>query len=99
MQNEPPLPPPRTEAPLVDGRLVLGWFSLSIAWMVIGPVMGLLASMKLDDPDFMRNVEWLQFGRLRLVHVNGVIFGAFSTAMFGLMCHAVPRLTGRPLWG
>jgi len=96
----PPLSPPvRPEEPLVDNRLVLGWFVLSTVWLVIGPVMGLLASMKLDDPDFLRNVEWLQFGRLRLVHVNGVVFGAFTTGMMGLMCHAVPRLTGRPLWG
>lgn len=98
--SAPPLAPPAArEQPLVDNRLVLWWFALSTAYMIIGPVMGLLASMKLDDPEFMRNVEWLQYGRLRIVHVNGVIFGAFTPAMFGLMCHAIPRLTGRPLWG
>lgn len=37
----------------------------------------------------MRNVEWLQYGRLRIVRVDGVIFGAFTPAMFGLMCHAI----------
>src|SRR5262245_58480050 len=67
--------------------------------MLIGPVAGLLASMKLDDLEFLANVEWLQYGRIRLLHVNGVIFGTFTSAMFGLMFYAVPKLTGRSLWG
>jgi cytochrome c oxidase cbb3-type subunit 1 len=104
MTHEPNLPPLSKPSggpppPLVDGRLVLGWASLSLVYMLIGPVAGLLASMKLDDPTFIANVEWLQYGRVRLLHVNGVIFGTFTPAMFALMCYAVPRLTGRPLWG
>ena len=69
-----------------------------VPW-VIGPVLGLLSSMKLDDPDFLGGVEWLQFGRMRIAHVNNVIFAAFTPAMMGMLCHAVPRLTGRPLVG
>ncbi|MBL9087279.1 MAG: cbb3-type cytochrome c oxidase subunit I [Planctomycetia bacterium] len=94
-----PAAAPAAEQPLVDNKLVLWWFAQSMFGMVIGPTLGLLASFKLDDPDFMRNVEWLQFGRLRIAHVNYVIFAAFTPAMFGLMCHAIPRLTGRPLVG
>lgn len=97
VHEQPPLeaPPPS----LVDRKLVLGWFSISAVWMILGPTFGLLVSMKLDDPYLLTGVEWLQYGRLRLAHVNGVIFGAFTPAMFGLMCFAVPRLCGRPLWG
>jgi cytochrome c oxidase cbb3-type subunit 1 len=95
-----PLEPPRSESvPLVDAKLVLAWFSLAIYGTVVGPVMGLLASQKLDDPYFLGMTEWLQFGRVRIVHVNMVIFATFTPAMFGLMCHAVPKMTGRPLWG
>ena len=36
----------------------------------------------------------MQFGRLRPVHVNGVIFGAFSTLFIGLCYYIVPRLAG-----
>jgi cbb3-type cytochrome c oxidase subunit I len=85
--------------PLVDNRLVLGWFALAAYGVVIGPVLGLIAALKLDDPTFLEGIEWLQFGRLRVSHVQTVIFAAFTPAMFGIMCHAVPRLTGRPLWG
>ena len=63
---------------LVDRNLVRTWFGFSLFWMVVAPVLGLVAAMKLDDPDFLRNVEWLQFGRLRIAHVNGVVFGLFS---------------------
>ncbi|MCC7139354.1 MAG: cbb3-type cytochrome c oxidase subunit I [Planctomycetes bacterium] len=99
--TSPPLAPPAPagEGPLVDNKLVLGWFALSAVGMVLGPLLGVLASMKLDDPDLLGGIHWLQFGRLRIAHVNFVIFAAFTPAMFGLMCHAVPRLTGRPLVG
>lgn len=37
------------------------------------------------------------------MHVNGVIFGAFSTPLIGLLYYLVPRLCGRPMaaerWG
>jgi len=88
--------PPRA---LVDNRLVLGWFALAAYGTILGPVFGLLAAMKLDDPYFLGGIESLQFARLRISHVQMVIFASFTPAMFGLMCHAVPRLTGRPLWG
>src|SRR5205814_5140408 len=86
-------------APLVDNRLVLGWFAIATYGMILGPVLGLISAMKLDDPTFLGGIEWLQFGRLRVTHVQMVIFAAFTPAMFGLMCHAVPRLCGVPLWG
>jgi cytochrome c oxidase cbb3-type subunit 1 len=100
-QFEPTTPAPALPPgpPLSDARLVVSWAALSLAYMLIGPVAGLLAAMKLDDPEFLRNVEWLQYGRIRLVHVNGVIFGTFTPAMFALMFYAVPRMTGRPMWG
>ncbi len=90
------LPTP-TGQPLVDKKLVRAWFGFTLFWMVVAPVFGLIAAQKLDDPEFLRNVEWLQFGRLRIAHVNGVVFGLFSSGIFGFMTYAVPKLTGRPL--
>src|SRR4029434_2555115 len=51
-------------------------------------------------PDYIGsgNLE-LTFGRLRPVHVNGVIFGAFSTLFIGLCYYLVPRISGvRVIW-
>lgn len=92
----PDAPHPSGE-PLVDRRLVRAWFTATLFWTIVAPVLGLLASMKLDDPTFLADVHWLQFARLRIAHVNGVIFGLFSTAIFGFMCYAVPKLCGRPI--
>lgn len=95
--DAPAKEPAQDSQPLVDNKLVMAWFGFCLFWMVLGPVFGLVAAMKLDDPEFLANIHWLQFGRLRIAHVNGVIFGLFSTAMFGLMAYAVPKLCGRPL--
>ena len=43
-------------------------------------------------------MPWLSFGRLRPIHVNGVIWGAFSTLFIGLCQYVVPRLCGVRLW-
>ena len=78
-------------------RYVLAWFGASCFWLILAPVLGLVAAAKLDDPLLLPDIHWLQFGRMRIAHVNGVIFGFFSTAIFGFMAYAVPKLTQRPL--
>jgi cytochrome c oxidase cbb3-type subunit 1 len=53
-----------------------------------------LVSIKFHNPGFLDEVPWLTFGRLRPIHVNGVIFGSFSTVFLGLLYYIVPRLCG-----
>ena len=88
---------------LVDKDLVRAWLWWAIVWLTIFPLVGLLVSIKFDFPDFLGQTSWLTFGRLRPVHVNGVIFGAFSTPVLGLLYYLVPRLCGRRMakehWG
>ena len=90
-------PPTPGQVPLVNRQLALAWMMTALFWGVVTPVFGILAAMKLDDPEFLRNIEWLQFARLRIAHVNGVIFGFFTAACFGFMNYAIPKLCGRPL--
>jgi cytochrome c oxidase cbb3-type subunit 1 len=95
-----PEDPPRlspNELRLVDVRYVTAWFAASVFWTVLAPVFGLIAAAKLDDPLLLEGIEWLQFGRLRIAHVNGVIWGLFTNAVFGFMAYGVPKLTGVPL--
>jgi cytochrome c oxidase cbb3-type subunit 1 len=80
---------------LVNRVLVRAWLWWSIVWLTVFPLVGLLVSIKFDFPDFLGGIAWLTFGRLRPVHVNGVIFGAFSTPVLGLLYYLVPRLCGR----
>ena len=43
-------------------------------------------------PEYLGTSEFLTFGRLRPLHVNGVIFGAFSTLFIGPCYYLLPRL-------
>lgn len=85
------------EAPLVNRALVRAWLSWSLVWLTLFPLVGLLISFKFHVPELLGETSWLTFGRLRPVHVNGVIFGAFSAPLLGMLYYMVPRLCGRPM--
>ena len=88
---------------LINSRLIKGWLSWAMVWMTLFPLVGLLVSIKFHNPGFLDSESWLTFGRLRPVHVNGVIFGAFSTTFLGVVYYMVPRLCGirmyKEQWG
>jgi cytochrome c oxidase cbb3-type subunit I len=69
---------------------VLLFFACGIIWLLIGTGFALLASWKLHAPDFLADVSWLTFGRVRPAHLNAVVFGFASEAAIGvalwLMC-------------
>ena len=79
---------------LVDQEVVLRFLMSAAFWLVFAPTIGVILSIKFNYPDFLGSVSWLTWGRLRPVHVMGVIFGAFTTAIFGLTYYMVPRLCG-----
>ncbi len=88
---------------LINKDIIRAWLWWSIVWLTIFPLVGLMVSIKFHYPEFLGETSWLTFGRLRPVHVNGVIFGAFSTPVIALIYYLVPRLCGRRLakeeWG
>ena len=83
---------------LVDHNLVRDWATWGLVWLTVFPFIGLLVSIKFHQPEFLSHQPWLTFGRLRPVHVNGVIFGAFSTSFIAFLYYLVPRLCGIPLY-
>ena len=84
---------------LVDADLVRKWLAWGFVWLLIFPTVGALISTKFNYPEFLGGAAALTFGRLRPIHVNGVIWGAFSTLFIGLCHYLVPRLCGVRLWG
>ena len=58
---------------LIDPGLIQSWLAWGLAWLLIFPTVGALVSLKFNDPEFLDGVPWLTFGRLRPIHVNGVI--------------------------
>jgi cytochrome c oxidase cbb3-type subunit 1 len=79
---------------LVNRPLVKAWIWWSLIWLTLFPIVGVLVSIKLHNPGFLDGISWLTFGRMRPVHVNGVIFGSFSTVFLGMLYYIVPRLCG-----
>lgn len=82
---------------LVNRGLVRAWLAWSLLWLTVFPLVGLLISVKFGLPEFLGETSWMTFGRLRPVHVNGVIFGAFSAPLLGLLYYMTPRLCGRAM--
>lgn len=82
-----------SENGLVNREVVKSWLLWGFFWAVVGPTFGIILSLKFNYPDFLSN-EFLHFGRLRPLHVNGVILGVFSTLFLGLIYYMVPKLTG-----
>jgi cytochrome c oxidase cbb3-type subunit I len=79
---------------LVDQRLVRLWLYWGMFWLLLTPSLGVAISTMFNYPEFLGTHLELNFGRLRPMHVNGVIFGAFSTLFIGLCYYIVPRLCG-----
>lgn len=92
-----------TDQELINRPLVKAWLWWSLIWLTFFPIVGVLVSIKFHNPGFLDGISWLTFGRLRPIHVNGVIFGSFSTVFLGLLYYIVPRLCGvrmyREEWG
>lgn len=79
---------------LVNFDLVRVWLYWGMFWLLVTPTIGVTISVMFNFPDYLGTSPYLTFGRLRPFHVNGVIFGAFSTLFFGLCYYLVPRLAG-----
>ena len=84
---------------LIDSDLIRQWLACGLGWLLFFPTIGALIATKFNYPEFLGDTAWLTFGRLRPMHVNGVIWGAFSTLFIGLCYYIVPRLTGVRVWG
>jgi len=79
---------------LIDKPLIRQWLYWGLFWVMFAPTIGVIVATKFTYPDFLGTSPYLTFGRLRPIHVNGVIFGVFSTLFIGLCYYIVPRLTG-----
>src|SRR2546426_8563157 len=83
---------------LIDRELIFKWLYWGLFWLMFTPSIGVTISGLFNYPDYLGTSEYLTFGRLRPMHVNGVIFGAFSTLFIGLCYYLVPRLAGVRIW-
>lgn len=75
------------------------WFLLSaISYFFIVGIIALLIAAKFVWPDLLGTIPAFSYGRLRPLHVNGMLFGWLLAADMGLTYYIVPRLCGVPLF-
>ena len=87
------------EGALVHEDATAKWFLISsVAYFFIVGIIALIIAAKFVWPDLMGSMSWLTYGRLRPLHVNGMLFGWLLAADMGLAYYVIPRLCGVPLW-
>src|SRR5260370_17591993 len=75
------------------------WFLISaISYFFIVGIIALTIAAKFCWPELLGTVPYLSYGRLRPLHVNGMLFGWLLAADMGLAYYIVPRLCGVKLY-
>lgn len=77
-------------------KFVLTTFWVGLGWLLLGSLLGEIASLKLHFPDLLTNSSWLTFGRMRTTHLNAMIYGWATNAMFGVALWLMARLARTP---
>ena len=81
-----------------DNKIVRNFGIATIAFGVIGFLVGLIIALKLFLPDFLGFIPELSYGRLRPLHTNAVIFAFAGNAIFYGVYYSLPRLCKAPMW-
>jgi cytochrome c oxidase cbb3-type subunit 1 len=85
----PPVPATEIDASCRIPLLLL--FVSAAAWLVVGSLFALIATLKFHKPDFLADCAWLTYGRVHPAHLNAFIYGFAVQAGLGvllwLFCH------------
>ncbi len=85
----------RAELSAIDASTkapALYFLGSSVLWLLVGTVFALIASFKMHTPEFLGDVEWLTFGRVRVAHLNAVIYGWSVNVSFAVALWLMARL-------
>ncbi len=87
------------EGAIIHDDATAKWFLVSsVAYFFIVGIIAVIIAAKFVWPDLMGTMSWLTYGRLRPLHVNGMLFGWLLAADMGLAYYVIPRLCGVKLW-
>src|SRR5436189_3580331 len=75
-----------------DDTPVRQFMIASIAWGIVGMLVGVLIATQLAFFQLNFNTPWLTFGRLRPLHTNAVIFAFVGNMMFAGIYYSTQRL-------
>jgi cytochrome c oxidase cbb3-type subunit 1 len=83
----------------LTARAVLGYYASAVFWLLFGSLAAIVASIKLHNPEFLSEWNWLTFGRVRPVHLNTMVYGWSSMAAIGILLWLQARVARVPLLG
>ena len=68
-------------------------FTLTSAfWFAVATTFGLIGAGYLIAPDFLANIEYIHFGRVRPMHINAVLFGFVTPGLLASAFYYFPKL-------
>ncbi len=71
---------------------------MAVVWGIVGMAVGALIAAQLIWPQLNFDLPWLQYGRLRPLHTNAVIFAFGGSALIGTSLYVVQRTCHVPLF-
>jgi cytochrome c oxidase cbb3-type subunit I/II len=76
-----------------DNKIVRNFGFATIAWGIVGMLVGVIIAIQLYVPWLSFNLPWTTFGRLRPLHTNAVVFAFAGNAIFTGAYYSLMRLT------
>ena len=74
-------------------------FTLTSAiWFAAATSLGMIGAGYLIAPDFMANIEYIHFGRVRPMHINAVLFGFVTPGLLAVAFYYFPKLLRTELY-
>jgi cytochrome c oxidase cbb3-type subunit 1 len=83
------------ERALIDASTrvpVLMFYASAMFWLLVGTLLAGFISFKLHSPDWLSNISYLSWGRLRPVHMNMMVYGWASMVGMGTAIWLMARL-------
>ncbi len=75
-----------------DNRIVRNFIIASVIFGVVGMLVGVIAAIQLYYPAANFGLPFTSFGRIRLLHINAVIFAFVGNAIFAGIYYSLQRL-------
>jgi cytochrome c oxidase cbb3-type subunit I/II len=75
-----------------DNKTVRNFAIATIIWGVVGMLVGLIVALQLVYPTILNFQPYLNFGRLRPLHTNAVIFAFVGNGIFMGVYYSLQRL-------
>ncbi|PWB62530.1 MAG: cytochrome C oxidase Cbb3 [Deltaproteobacteria bacterium] len=76
--------------------VVKGFIFSAVFWLLVGLLVGLWIAAEMIFPS-LNLTPWLSFGRLRVVHTNGLIYGFTLSGIFACSYYMLEKLTRTPI--